>query len=276
MNKLYNLAKKENLDARSKYLRSLILKGLANSKKGHVGSSFSMLEIVRVLYDSFLNTNPKKYNISNRNRLIISPGWAALAQYALLIDKKFIKKKEINNYCNTNAILGGCLDSSTQGVEASTGSCGHGMAIAVGIAKSFKLKKINKIVYVILGDGELGEGSIWESAISASKNKLNNLCIIIDRNYVQCSGFTNEVSKLDPIDQKWKSFGFHVNELNGHSLTDLKKNLAINLKINKKPTVLVCHTIMSKGIKSAENSPDWHWKSGISVDVVNKISTDLK
>ena len=159
---------------------------------------------------------------------------------------------------NTDSILGGCIVKLIPGIEATTGACGHGLSIAIGMALSLKLKKINKKVFAILGDGEHGEGAVWEAALSAKKNKLDNLIIIVDYNKNQCSGTIKDVTNLESLSDKWKSFGMKVHEVNGHDVSELKKILS-RLPINKKkPTALICHTVKGKGFSFAENNNAWH------------------
>jgi len=274
LSKIYN-SFKIRLDNRSKYLRALVIRGLKNSKKGHIGSSFSMIEILRVLYDDIMIYDPKNPSRENRDRLIVSQGWASLALYSILADKGFIKKEDLDSFMNLNSKLGGCIERGVNGIEATTGSCGHGLPIAVGIAKGLKLKKSKRKVYVILGDGEHGEGTIWEAAISISKNKLDNLIILVDNNKIQCSGTLKQISSLDTLKNKWESFGLNVKEVNGHNIKELKNSLK-NTPIKKeKSSVIICHTVMCKGIKKYENLPDFHWKGVFTLDDLHYMQKSL-
>ena len=270
-NKLVALAQKSTLDKRSRNLRKLVMRGFKNSQKGHVGSSFSMIEILRVLYDDILKYDTKKLDWKFRDRLVVSPGWASLALYAILSDKGFFKAKELDIFMDTDSLLGGCIVKLIPGIEATTGACGHGLSIAIGMALSLKLKKIKRKVFVILGDGEHGEGSIWEAALSAKKNKLDNLVIIVDYNKIQCSGLIKDVTELESLAEKWKSFGTKVHEVNGHDVNVLKKTFK-NLKCNKGfVNVVICHTVMSKELKMFENNPTYHWKGGIDTKLHNQM-----
>jgi len=274
--KKINNSFKIGLDDRSKYLRRLVLRGLRNSKRGHLGSSFSMIEILRVLYDNIMHYNIKNPLSKNRDRLVVSPGWASLPLYAILADKGFIKKSELDYFMDLNSKLGGCIERGVKGVEATTGSCGHGLPIAVGIAKALKLSKSNQKVFVILGDGEHGEGTIWEAAISIAKNKLDNLIILVDNNKIQCSGSIKEISSIENFSAKWNSFGLNAIEINGHDISELKKTLK-NIPIKKNyASVIICHTVMCKGIKKYENSPDYHWKGGFSDQELFSLEKSLE
>jgi transketolase len=275
--KIVEEASNIKLDERSRDLRKLILRAFKNSGKGHVGSAFSMLEIMRVLYDSILNYENEDPSYPDRDRLIISPGWASLAQFALLADKHFFEKSLLSTFMNLDSPLGGCSEELVPGVEATTGACGHGLSIGIGMALSLKLQgKNNCNVFVVLGDGEHGEGSVWEAAISASKNGLNNLVIIIDYNKVQCSGPVKSLTSLEPLADKWISFGMNVTEVNGHDVNELKKILASLSKQRDKVNVLICHTVMGKGITFGEDTADWHWKGKLDEETINQMYDSIE
>ena len=211
-------------DKRSKYLRSLVLRCLFGSNRGHMGSAMSLIEILRVLYDDILNYNPQKKLVS-RDRLILSKGHGCLALYSILADKGFINFKELDSVSKFQSKLGGHPESfKIRGVEASTGALGHGLPIGLGMALAAKIKNQKHKVIVIMGDGEINEGSVWEAAMSIAKHKLNNLKIIIDYNKIQSYGFTKDVLNLEPLKKKWQSFGFSVSELDGHNLKHLKSD----------------------------------------------------
>ena len=260
------LEKKTKLDKRSKYLRSLVVRSLLGGGRGHMGSAMSLIEILRVLYDNVANINKKNFKKKTRDRVILSKGHGCLALYAILADKNFINKKELDKASRIDSILGGHPESSkVKGVEASTGSLGHGMPIGVGLALAAKISKLNYNTFVIVGDGEINEGSVWESAMIAAKHKLDNLKVIIDYNKIQSYGPTKDVLNLEPLKEKWKSFGFDVSEINGHDVKKLKKNFLNFKKLkNKKPSVTICHTIKGKGFNFAEDNPYWHHKNSFT------------
>ena len=279
MNKLLNKKALEiKLDKRSKYLRKLVVKSLIGGGRGHMGSAMSLIEILRVLYDEFMHFNPNKPNLQNRDRLILSKGHGCLALYALLADKKFIKKNELDKTSKFDSILGGHPESlKVPGIEASTGALGHGLSIGAGMAIAAKLKKQKHKIYVIVGDGEINEGSIWEAALLAAKHKLNNLKVVVDYNKIQSYGFVDEVLNLEPLKNKWKSFGFDVSEVNGHNVKHLRNNFNKFLKNKKKnPSVTICHTIKGKGFYFAENNPKWHHKNSFSKEEILNINNCLK
>ena len=279
MNKLLNeKALKIKLDTRSKYLRQLIVQALIGGGRGHMGSAMSLVEILRVLYDEFIKFDPKKPKNENRDRLILSKGHGCLALYAILADKKFIKSTDLDIASKFESILGGHPESiKVPGIEVSTGALGHGFPIGVGMAVAAKLKKQNHNIYVVIGDGESDEGSIWEAALSASKHKLNNLKVMIDYNKIQSYDFIDKVLNLEPLKKKWESFGFEVSEVNGHDVKNLKANLKDYLKSKSdKPSVTICHTIKGKGFYFAENNPKWHHKNSFSTEEIENMNDCLK
>ena len=279
MNKLLNKKALEiKLDNRSKYLRQLIVQALIGGGRGHMGSAMSLVEILRILYDEFIKFNPKKPKNENRDRLILSKGHGCLALYAILADKKFIKSTVLDSTSRFESILGGHPESlKVPGVEVSTGALGHGFPVGVGMAVAAKLKKQNHNIYVVIGDGESDEGSIWEAALSASKYKLNNLKVMMDYNKIQSYDFVDKVLNLEPLKKKWESFGFEVSEINGHDVKNLKANLKGYLKSkSNKPSVTICHTIKGKGFYFAENNPKWHHKNSFSTEEIENMNNCLK
>ena len=242
-----------------------------------MGSAMSLIEVLRVLYDSFLNFNPKKPRQINRDRMILSKGHGCLALYAILADKKFFSKKILKTASKFNSILGGHPEyGKVPGVEASTGALGHGPAIGLGMAMAAKLNKLKYKTYVVVGDGEINEGSFWETSMIASKYRLNNFHIIIDYNKIQSYGKTKEVLDLEPLRKKLENFGYIVSELNGHSIKELSNYFKKLKNLNKKPTALICHTIKGKGFHFAENNPYWHHKNFFTDEEVVKINKCLE
>jgi transketolase len=260
------------LDQRSKFLRKKIINALEGGRRGHLGSSMSMIEILRVLYDSFLRYKAVDPNWKFRDRFILSKGHGCLALYAILADKGFFPDIELLSFCSPNSKLGGHPErGKVPGVEASTGALGHGLSIGVGMAIAAKIKEMDFRVVVLTGDGELNEGSVWEAALSASKHKLSNLIVFIDYNKFQSYGRTSEVLDLEPLADKWKSFGFEVREVDGHNVEEIEKLTKI-LPLNKsKPTAIICHTVKGKGFDFAENQAEWHHKSGLTDEDISAM-----
>ncbi len=247
------------LDKRSLYLRQLVVRGLVGGNRGHVGSSMSPIEVLRVLYDEVLRFDASKPMWPERDRCILSKGHGCLALYALLADKGFFDPAELDRFCHVDGMLGGHPErGKVPGVEASTGALGHGLSIGVGMALSARMDRRDSRVYVIMGDGEINEGSVWEAALCAGKHKLTNLCAIVDYNKIQSAGPTSEIQDLEPLLDKWQSFGFEAVEVDGHdvpALTALFKRLPLAVD---RPTAVICHTVKGKGIPFAENDPKWH------------------
>ncbi len=264
------------LDNRSLYLRSLVVKCLFGGGRGHMGSAMSLIEILRVMYDYVLKYNPKKPHFLKRDRLILSKGHGCLALYAILADKKFFDKKILNSASRFNSILGGHPEfGKVPGVEASTGALGHGPAIGLGMAIAAKLKNLNYKTFIVVGDGEINEGSFWETSMIASKYKLDNFHIIIDYNKIQSYGKTKEVLDLEPLKYKLESFGYKVDEVNGHNIVNLKNYFMKLKKKLKKSTALICHTVKGKGFPFAENNPFWHHKNFFTDKEVSEINKYL-
>ena len=265
------------LDERSLYLRRLVVRALAGGGRGHVGSSLSLIEIMRVLYDDILSYRPLEPQWSDRDRCILSKGHGCLALYVILADKGFFPFEELDRFCRQESILGGHPEAGkVPGVEASTGALGHGLAIGVGRAIAMRHQGRSSRVFVTMGDGELDEGSVWEAALAASKHRLSNLIALIDYNKIQSAGRTSEILDLEPLADKWRSFGFAVAEADGHdvnALRDILQGVPLNPST---PTAIICHTIKGKGITFAENDPEWHHKSNIEADVIRDLYAALE
>jgi transketolase len=264
------------LDGRSLYLRRLVVRALEGGRRGHIGSTLSLIEILRVLYDDILAFRPDDPAWEERDRCILSKGHGCLALYVVLADKGFFPLETLDTFCRRDSILGGHPEAGkVPGVEASTGALGHGLSIGLGRAMALKAKGSKNRVFVITGDGEINEGSVWEAALSASKHRLDNLTVMIDYNKIQSAGWTSEILPLEPLADKWRAFGFAVAEVDGHDVTALRDLLKrVPLEAGK-PTAIICHTIKGKGIPFAENDPAWHHKSDIKPDVIRDMTAAL-
>lgn len=265
-----------DLDERSKHLRRLVLRGVCATRKGHVGSALSAVEIIRVLYDDIMNYRADSPRWPDRDRFILSKGHGCLALYAILADKKFIAVEELDSYAMDGSRLGGCSESIVPGVEATTGALGHGFPVGIGMAVAARVQGRPSRIYVMLGDGELDEGSIWEGALFAAKHELSNLTAIVDRNRMQIAGPTRVVLNLEPLRAKWEAFGFACTEVDGHDVQALR-NTFKGLPLDpRKPSVVICHTIKGKGLPFAENDYVWHWKSGIDYALAAQMKKALE
>jgi transketolase len=266
-----------SLDERSKELRRIIVRTLGAGKRGHVGAAFSVIEILRVLYDDVLRVDPKNPLWPDRDRCILSKGHSCLALYALLADKGFFPKEELSKFCASDGILGGHPEyGKVPGVEASTGSLGHGFSFGVGFALAAKLDGKHHRVFVVLGDGECSEGTIWEAALSAAKHKLDNLTILVDYNKQQTYGTIEEVQGLEPFYDKWASFGFAVREVNGHDTGELLSVLGSMPFEKGRPNAIICHTVKGKGVSFTEKNLSWHHKAKVTDAEVGALMSELE
>ena len=274
--KIIKKAAEIKLDKKSKDLRKLIVSSILSEGRGHLGSALSIVEVVRVIYEKILKINKKNLNSENRDYFILSKGHGCLGLYAVLNDIGVISKKELLKCGKFDAQLAGHPEHIVPGVEASTGSLGNGLPIAVGIALGLKLKKKNNKVVVLTGDGEINEGSVWESFLHISKHRLDNLYIVIDYNKFQSYDKVKSVVSLESLHDKIKSFNLNVFEVNGHDMREIEKLFKKVIKLkNGKSTVIISHSVKGKGIKSAENNRYWHHKSNLTKEEIRSISEDL-
>ncbi len=222
----------------------------------HIGGAFSCLEILDYIYHHLISQKKQKKDL-----FILSKGHSAIAQYVILESLKILKKKHIDSYCTSKGILGCHPDIENNGINASTGSLGHGLAIAVGIAHSFKIKKSNQKCFVVMSDGELQEGSTWEALMMSANLELDNLIIFLDHNGSQSFGHTKETHpKFYPIEEKIKSFQLATSSANGHDIESISK--ALNKIIDKNsPKFVICNTVKGKGVSFMEHQPIWHYRS---------------
>jgi transketolase len=251
------------LDRRSRELRTRIIQVLGRAGRGHVGTSLSPVEILRVLFDSVMRYDASRPAWPERDRFILSKGHGCLALYVMLEEKGYFPEDELWKFCRFDGILGGHPDPKVPGIEVSTGSLGHGLPIAVGMAVAAKADRAAHRVFALLGDGECDEGSVWEAAMSAAKHRLDNLVVMVDYNRQQSYGTTHEVLELEPFADKWRAFGFECREIDGHDVAALEDTLGSVPLAAGKPTALICHTIKGRGISFAENNLKWHHKSSV-------------
>ena len=243
------IAQKNLLLKTSKKIRIKILEMSNLAKSSHIGSSLSIVEILLVLY---------KFFVKKKNVFILSKGHACLAYYCILNKFGYISLKQLNSYGKNNSILMAHVSHKVPGIEFSTGSLGHGLPYAVGRALAAKIDNTNNKVYVLISDGELNEGTTWESLLFASFHKLDNLFIIIDYNKIQSLNFTKNILKIEPLKKKLSSFSCNVKNIDGHNFNQIYISLLKRKK--NKPTILIANTIKGKGVKYMENKILWHYK----------------
>ncbi|MEA1872830.1 MAG: transketolase [Bacteroidota bacterium] len=242
-------------------IRRQVLISLNAAGSGHLGGSLGLADIFTVLFFDFLRHKPDNPEWENRDRLVLSIGHVAPVLYASLAEAGYFPKSELLSLRKLGSRLQGhpATAHHTPGLETSAGSLGQGLSIAVGMALSDKIDKKNRRVISIHGDGELQEGSIWEAAMSAAHYKLNNLIAIIDRNYLQIDGKTEDVMQIEPLQSKWESFGWNVISCNGNSIPDIQYALNTALQSDK-PSAIIAKTRMGAGVKAIENNHKWHGK----------------
>ena len=256
-----------------------IILDMAIASGGHIASSFSCVEIlVTLYYGKYLNYDPKNPEWEKRDRFILSKGHGEMTLYAILADLGYFPHKWIKNCYRTGEChLGGHPDRKTPGVEATTGSLGHGLGIAAGISKAAKMDGKTHRQFVLMGDAECTEGAVWETALFASKHSLDNLIAIVDRNHIGVLDFTEDYTNLEPLSDKWKAFGWDVIETKGHDISELLKAFQKACSRNSdKPLIIVAETVKGKGVSFMENDPIWHVLSLIKDEDIKKAKKELK
>jgi transketolase len=232
---------------------------------------------MRVLYDDVLRFRANEPTWPDRDRMILSKGHGCIAQYILLADKGYFPVETLDTFCKRDSILGGHPESNKiPGVEASTGALGHGLSIGVGMAIATRIQKRDSRVYVVMGDGEINEGSVWEAAMCAGKHKLSHLTAVIDYNKIQSAGPTREIQDLEPLVDKWRAFNFATVEVDGHDVQALRALFARGPLASDRPTAIICHTVKGKGIPFAEHDPNWHHKAKVAPETIAKMYEALE
>lgn len=243
-------------------IRQVVIKAVYSAKSGHPGGSLSIAEILAVLYFNQMNIDERNPKAKERDRLVLSKGHTSPALYSALALRGFFDVKDLENFRNIKSNLQGHPDmKNIPGVDASTGSLGQGLSIANGMAISSKMDSEGVRVYCICGDGEIEEGQIWEAAMTSAHYKLDNLCLIIDNNNLQIDGKVSEVMNIYPIDEKFRSFGFEVINVDGHNISELISAFEQAKKTKGKPTAIIANTIKGKGVSFMENQAGWHGKA---------------
>ena len=253
INELQEIAKK---------IRKGIIESVYSGQSGHPGGSLSIADIMAVLYFYEMNIDPENPKDENRDRLVLSKGHCAPALYSALANRGFFEIEELKLLRNIESRLQGHPDmKKIPGVDMTTGSLGQGLSAANGMAIAGKLDNKDYRVYCILGDGEIEEGQIWEAAMAASKYKLDNLCVIVDNNNLQIDGTIEEVMSSYPIDEKFRSFGFQVINIDGHNIQEIIDAFDVARNVKEKPTCIVAKTVKGKGVSFMENQVGWHGKA---------------
>jgi transketolase len=252
------MKKIKNLEL-SKNVRRNILNLSYQAKSSHIGSSLSIVDLLVVIYNEFIKPKSKKYLKDSKYKLILSKGHACLALYSILYEMRVLNKKTLFSYGKDNTLLMQHVSHKVPGVLLSTGSLGHGLPVGTGLALSSKLKNEKKKIIVIISDGELNEGTTWESLLFAAHHQLDNLVVIVDYNKLQSLTTVKKTLNVEPLSKKFQAFGCKTNVINGHNFKQIKKSLMS--KNLKKPIVIIANTVKGKGVSFMENKIAWHYKS---------------
>ena len=253
-------------------IRKSIVRMIGRAKASHIGGALSAADILAALYFRVLSIDPKNPKGEERDIFILSKGHCCSALYAALGERGFFPKEDLGNFCRDGSTMWGHVSRDcVPGAEATTGSLGHGLSIGLGMALAAKLKGMKKKVVVMLSDGECDEGAVWEAALCASQFRLDNLIAIVDYNKIQSLGSVEEVMNLDPLADKWASFGWSVQEIDGHDMENIVEAME-GLPFKKgAPSVVIAHTIKGRGISFMENKLEWHYKSPTPEQVESAI-----
>ncbi|NIM02810.1 transketolase [bacterium] len=249
------------LKKKARQFRKEILETITEAGSGHPGGSLSCVEILISLYYYKMKHKPDNPNWPVRDRFIMSKGHASPVLYVTLADCGYFPKEELKTFRKLGSRLQGHVHISVPGVELSTGSLGQGLSVANGIALGAKIRKVDFNIYCLLGDGEIQEGQVWEAAMTAAHHKLDNVCAILDCNKVQENGPVAEIKNEEPIADKWRDFGWHVIEIDGHNFEELIPALDEFDRVKGKPTFILAHTVKGKGVSFMEGNAKWHGKA---------------
>ena len=257
------------LALKSLHLRKTTLEAIFAAGAGHTGGGLSCLDILNVLYNRILNVSPETFSDPGRDRYVQSKGHSVEALYAVLADRGFFPEAELQTICHFKSHFVGHPTRNVPGIEMNTGALGHGLPICIGMALAGKMDNASYRVFTLLGDGELAEGSNWEAALAAAHYKLDNLTAIIDHNTLQITGHTRDVMSNEPLDEKWRAFGWAVQVVNGHNYAQLTDALS-KVAESGKPTCVIANTVKGKGVSFMENVAKWH--HGVPTDAELKLA----
>lgn len=257
-------------------LRKQILTMAYTGQSVHIGCAFSMVELSTVLYQDYFDAELFRKNDMNRHHICLSKGHGVMAFYTALSQYGIIGQADLDNYFKDGTLLTGLADAHVPGIEISGGSLGQGITVALGLALGKKLAKTSSRIFCVVGDGEMNEGSVWESLLIASHHKLSNFIVIVDANGFQAMGKNEDVLALGEIGKKFESFGYETLTCDGHSLEDLRSSLkTLSSSQSDKPKALVAKTIKGKGVSFMENDNIWHY-TRLTEDTYRKALEELK
>jgi transketolase len=257
----------EQLTAKARKLRSDVLRMLAKAKSGHTGGSLSAMDILTTLYYHVMRHKPGEPGWPDRDRFVLSKGHAAPTLYAVLADCGYFPQEHLDSLRRLGSPLQGHPCMCTPGVEVCTGSLGHGLSLANGITLGLRIDECESRIYALLGDGECQEGQIWEAAMSAGHFKLGHLTAIVDKNGLQIDGSTREVMNIDPVDEKFRAFGWEVMNVDGHDFSHLLSAFKLAEQEHERPTAIIAHTVKGKGVSFMENNLIFHGRAPTSEEL---------
>ena len=264
------------MKARARQLRLDIIDITGWSGGAHIGGALSVAEMLVILYDHYLNIEPNQPHLAERDRLVVSKGHAGVGYAAILARKGFFDFELLRDFNKFKSPFGMHLDGNkVRGVDASTGSLGHGLPMAVGMALGARVQGRSWRTYCILGDGECNEGSVWEAAMAASHFKTTNLTVLVDRNRLMIDGPTEQVMGIEPLADKWRAFGLSVREVDGHDFAALAEAIDFSHRHTEAPVVIIAHTVKGKGVDFMENDVRWHY-GGLDTDLIAKAKASVE
>ncbi len=258
---LLDSRKIKELEDKAREIRVMIVQMLARAGSGHPGGSLSSTDILTCLYYAVMRHNPKDPSWPDRDRFHLSKGHCCPALYAVLAEQGYFSKDELWKLRRFGCLLQGHPERHTPGIEVCSGSLGQGLSVALGMSLAARLDRKDYRTYCLLGDGEIQEGNVWEAAMAAAHYKCDNLCAILDYNGFQIDGRVTEVMTIEPLSEKWRSFGWYVLEIDGHNMAAIHKAFATAKKIKEKPTIIIAKTIKGKGVSFMENVVDFHGRA---------------
>jgi transketolase len=267
----------EELYEKAHLLRKDTLEMCIDAKTGHLTSSLSVIEIlISLYYGGIMNHDPKDPEWKDRDRHIYSKGQGSPALYNLLADCGYYDKSWTERFAQVDGPFGVHLQKTVPGIEISTGSLGHGIGVATGLALAAKIKRELWLTFCTMGDGEMYEGSVWETAMFAAHHNLNNLVVLVDRNYLCTTDFTENLIKLEPLVDKWVSFGWAVRRINGHDIGEIIAACSdLRQRKEDRPMIILCDTIKGAGIPHVENKPIWHAAAPTKQDDIDMCRKEL-
>ena len=247
------------LEELARKCRVEIVKMVHRAQAGHPGGSLSEIDLISALYANYMRINPDEPNWDDRDRFILSKGHASPGMYAILAEMGFISKEDLKSYRVLGGVCQGHVDMKwCPGVDFSAGSLGMGLSFGMGCSIAARLEGSERSIFVMLGDGEIQEGSVWEAAMAAKHHELGNLKVILDRNRIQNDDFCESQMRMFDIPAKWRSFGWEVMEIDGHNTEDIVRGLDFLVNTNDNPAILIAHTIKGKGVSYMEDNPAFH------------------